>query len=185
MRLNLSDEPATADLLVEALKRTGGAVITVNGNSMHPTLQMGWRVHLGPATGADLKIGEIGVFTGREHLTIHRLIWRETGPDAERLVFRGDYNRLRERVSPADVIARVVAIGVPGRQRGAERTIVVHPDLLTWFYRVSYGLSSVTRPLLGRHRRPAETPPGPLGRAARALFAGTERLLSSLLRDRR
>ncbi len=185
MRLNLSNEPATAELLAEALKRAGGAVITVNGNSMHPTLQMGWRVHLGPLPPGGLKIGEIGVFRGGEHLTVHRLIWKEKGPAGELLVFRGDYNRLRERVVPADVIARVVAIEVPGQQRGMERTLVVQPDLLTWFYRFCYAPYAFLRPLLPRSIRAPESPPGPLGRAIRTLFAGMEKLLSAMLRDRR
>src|SRR4029077_15285364 len=51
MKLNLSDEPLTAELLAEALGRTGSAVISVNGTSMHPTLQFGWRVYLRPARG--------------------------------------------------------------------------------------------------------------------------------------
>jgi hypothetical protein len=151
---------------------------------MHPTLQMGWRVHLGPLAPGGLGIGELGVFRGVEHLTVHRLIWKEPGPDGEILVFRGDYNRLRERVAPADVIARVVAIEVPGLQRGMERTIVVQPDILTRFYRTSYRLHTLVRPLLPRTGGAAGSPPGPLGRAARALFAGVERLLSVLLPDR-
>jgi len=185
MRLNLSDEPATAELLAEGLRRAGGAVITVNGTSMHPTLQMGWRVHLGPLPPGGLRIGELGVFRGREHLTVHRLIWKETGPAGDILVFRGDYNRLRERVAPADVIARVVAIEVPGPKRGMERTLVVQGDILTWFYRTSYHLHSLARPLLPRPMRADGPSPGPFGRAVRSLFAGVERLLSAMLRDRR
>jgi signal peptidase I len=185
MRLNLSDEPATAELLAEALRRAGGAVITVNGNSMHPTLQMGWRIHLGPVPAGGLRIGDLGVFRGSRHLTIHRLIWKETGRAGETLVFRGDYNRLRERVAPRDVIAQVVAVEVPGQRRGMERTLAVRPDALTWFYRTAYGLSAPARPLFRFARRGAGAPPGPLGRAARALFAAAERLVSTLLRDRR
>lgn len=186
MRLNLSDEPATAELLAEALRRAGGAVITVNGTSMHPTLQMGWRVHLGPIPPGGLDIGELGVFRGKEHLTVHRLIWKERGPSGEVLVFRGDYNRLRERIAPADVIARVVAIEVPGLKRGMERTMVVQPDILTWFYRTTYRLNTLVHSLLPRSGKPARShPPGPLGRAVRTLFAGLERLLSAMLRDRR
>jgi len=185
MRLNLSDEPATAELLAEALRRAGGAVITVNGTSMHPTLQMGWRVHLGPLPPEGLGIGELGVFRGREHLTVHRLIWKETGSAGETLIFRGDYNRLRERIAPNDVIARVVAIEVPGRQRGLERTLAVQPDILTWFYRTCYRLHALLRPLMPRPRRAPGYAPGPVGRASRALFTAVERVLSATLRDRR
>ncbi len=184
MKLNLSDEPQTVELLAEALKKTGAAVISVNGNSMYPTLQMGWRVHLQPATGGDLKIGMFGVFRGERYLTVHRLVWRERGPEGERLVFRGDYNRLRERVPPEAVIARVVAIQIPGRRPGTERTLVVQPDLLTWFYRVVYGTAVIFRPLLPRPKSASDRP-GPLGTVLRGVFAATERVISLLLRDRR
>src|SRR5437867_10066734 len=110
MKLNLSDEPLTVDLLTEALRRTGSAIVAVNGTSMHPTLQMGWRVYLRPARGEELRVGEIAVFRGDRHLTIHRLVWKERGDGPERLVFRGDYNRLRERVAAEAVLARVVAV---------------------------------------------------------------------------
>src|SRR5262249_23926457 len=81
VRLNLSDEPLTAELLSESLRRTGSAVIAVNGTSMHPTLQFGWRVYLKPARGDELRIGDIAVFRGERYLTIHRLVWREgAGP---------------------------------------------------------------------------------------------------------
>src|SRR5262245_45518787 len=115
MRLNLSDAPITAELLAEALRRTGTARIAVNGTSMHPTLQMGWGIYLKPAQGADLRPGDIAVFRTEHNLTVHRLVWIERGANGDTLVFRGDYNRLRERVPPSAVVARVVAVEVPGR----------------------------------------------------------------------
>lgn len=183
MRLNLSDEPITADLLAESLRRAGSAVIAVNGNSMHPTLQMGWRVYLKPARGEDLRVGEIGVFRGDPYLTIHRLVWRERGVSGERLVFRGDYNRLRERVDPVAVIARVVAVEVPGQRKGMEKVVAIEPDVLTRFYRLAYGLFSLIRRMVPSGRAPVA--PGPIGRAARSAFAGLERALSLFLRERR
>jgi len=184
MRLNLSDQPLTAELLAESLDRTGSAVIAVNGTSMHPTLQYGWRVFVAPARGGDLKVGDIAVFRGRYYLTIHRLVWKEQADGAVRLVFRGDYNRERERVDPSAVIARVVAVEVPGRKKGMERVIAVEPDILAWFYRASFGLSRVFRPILPKPVA-AGGRIGPFGRAARATFAAVERLLSFFLPERR
>jgi signal peptidase I len=184
MRLNLSDEPVTAELLAESLRRAGTAVIAVNGNSMHPTLQMGWRVYLKPASGRELRVGEIGVFRDEHYLTIHRLVWKVREAAGERLVFRGDYNRARERVDPASVIARVVAVEIPGRRKGMEQVVVLEPDVLSRFYRVAYGLFSLARKIVPRPRRDPP-PPGPIGRVARSAFSALERFLSLFLRDRR
>ena len=182
MKLNLSGVPIAVDLLTESLGRTGSVVIPVNGNSMHPTLQMGWRIFLEPVNGAGLRVGQIGVFRAGDHLMVHRLIWREPHAGGETLVFRGDYNRVRERVDPSMVIARVVAVEVPGRTQGQGRILELGPDLLARFYRVCYGLSRLFRPILPAGR---PGPPGPLGRAARAVFAAAERFVSYLLPARR
>ena len=184
MKLNLSDEPITAELLRETLRRVGTAVIGVNGSSMHPTLQMGWRVHLRPAAGADLKLGQIAVFRGDPHLTIHRLIWKERNDEGLTLVFRGDYNRVRERVDPDTVLARVVAVEVPGQRQGQGRVYALEADILTYFYVLTYGLYTLLRPVLpgtGARGRP----PGVFERAVRSVFAATERVVSIFLRQRR
>ena len=184
MKLNLSDEPLTAELLAEALSRTGSAIIAVNGTSMHPTLQFGWRVYLKPARGEDLKVGDIALFRGDRYLTIHRLVWKERTGGGEQLIFRGDYNRVRERADPSAVIARVVAVEVPGMKKGTERVIAIEPDILACFYRVSFALFRLLRPLLPKPVPPGG-PIGPFGRAARAMFAGMERLLSFFLPEKR
>jgi len=184
MRLNLSDEPLTAELLAEALGRTGSAVIAVNGTSMHPTLQFGWRVYLRPARGDDLRVGDIAVFRGDRYLVIHRLVWKERAGGIVRLVFRGDYNRVRERVDPAAVIARVVAVEIPGRKKGTERVVALDPDILAYFYRFSYAFGRILRPLVPKPAGP-EGRIGPFGRAVRAAFAGMERVLSFFLPERR
>ena len=184
MKLNLSDEPLTADLLAESLRRSGSAVVAVNGTSMHPTLQFGWRVYLRPARGEDLKVGDIAVFRGERYLTIHRLVWKERAEGVVRLVFRGDYNRTRERVDPVAVIGRVVAVEVPGIKKGMERVVAIEPDSLAYFYRLTFAFSRVLRPLLPRSAATGGRI-GPIGRAARATFAGMERLLSLFLPERR
>jgi len=185
MRLNLSDQPITAELLAEALARTGSAVIAVNGTSMHPTLQFGWRVYLKPARGEDLKVGDIAVFRGEKYLTVHRLVWKEQDAGGTvRLVFRGDYNRVRERVPATAVVARVVAVEVPGTKRGLEKVIALESDALSLLYRGSWTFYRLLRPIL-----PAPPPPGTVpgrpGRLVRRLFAGAERVASALLPQRR
>ena len=184
MKLNLSDDSITAELLAESLGRSGSAVISVNGTSMHPTLQMGWRVYLRPVNGADLRVGDIAVFRGESYLTIHRLVWKEGPRGAQRLVFRGDYSRQRERVNPSAVIAKVVAVEIPGRKKGTERVVSLEPDVLARFYLVTYGVSRLLRPILPAAHAPGDSI-GRTGRAARAVFAGIERFLSLFLPERR
>jgi signal peptidase I len=184
VKLNLSDEPLTAELLDEALRRTGSAIIAVSGTSMHPTLQFGWRIYLRPARGDDLRVGEIAVFRGDRHLVVHRLVWKEGAGAAMRLVFRGDYNRVRERVDSSAVIARVVAVEIPGLKKGTERVIAIEPDILAWFYRASFALGRVVRPLVPKPVEQNERI-GPFGRAVRAAFAGIERFLSLFLPEKR
>lgn len=170
MRLNLSDEPLTAELLAEALRRTGTGQVAVLGTSMHPTLQMGWRAIVKPASGGDLRPGDIAVFRTEHHLTVHRLVWIERGT----LVFRGDYNRIRERVPKEAVIAQVVGIEIPSARRGQERVLGLGFDVLAIFYRLAWTVG-----------RPFAPPPGPLGRAARGVFAGLERVAGWFLPQNR
>jgi signal peptidase I len=184
MRLNLSDQPVTAELLAEGLRRTGSAIIAVNGTSMHPTLQMGWRIYLRPATGDEIKPGDVAVFRTEHHLTVHRLVWIEQGAGGTTLVFRGDYNRARERVPPSAVLARVAAIEIPGARRGMEKVVPLERDLLGAFYGASWAVYRVLRPILPAPAAPGARP-GPFGRAARSLFATTERILSFFLPERR
>jgi signal peptidase I len=184
VRLNLSDDPLTAELLAEGLRRTGTGRMAVLGTSMHPTLQMGWRVIVRPAGGADLRPGDIAVFRTEHHLTVHRLVWIERRAGGTTLVFRGDYNRIRERVPPEAVIARVVAIEVPSSSRpGDERVFTIGFDALALFYRLSWMLgrpfASLAKP------NPDGTPPGRLGRAARSVFAGLERVAGWFLPQKR
>src|SRR5262245_14259393 len=151
---------------------------------MHPTLQMGWRVHVQPARGEDLRPGEIAVFRGEHHLVIHRLVWIERGPEGTMLVFRGDYNRVRERISPAAVLGRAIAIEAPSSRRGTVgRVETLGSDVLAHFYLAAWWISRPLAPILPKVGG-KDVKPGPAGRAARALFAGIERVLSIFLPQR-
>jgi signal peptidase I len=180
VRLNLSDQPITAELLAEALKKSGSGQVLVSGTSMHPTLQMGWRVHVQPAKGLDLRPGEIAVFRGEHHLVIHRLVWIEKGPQGTMLVFRGDYNRVRERIAPEAVLGRAFAIEAPSSRRTIGRIEPIGSDVLSRFYFFAW---LVSRPIAALIPKVGEKDirPGPAGRAARAVFAAIERALSVFL----
>src|SRR5262245_34617964 len=108
---------------------------------MHPTPQMGWRVILQPVRGEDLRPGAIAVFRTEHHLTGHRLVWIEEGPQGTMLVFRGDYNRVRERVAPEAVLARAIAVEAPSSRRTVGRIDALGSDVLAQFYRLAWILS--------------------------------------------
>ena len=179
MRLNLSDEPLTAELLAEALRRTGHGRIAVLGTSMHPTVQMGWRVVVRPARGEELRPGDIAVFRTEHHLTVHRLVWIERRREGTVLVFRGDYNRIRERIAPEAVVARAVAIEIPSQRPGDEQVSALGFDALAIFYRLAWIASRPFAPLV--KPKPPGTPPGPLVRGGRAVFAALERFAGFFL----
>jgi hypothetical protein len=183
MRLNLSDEPITYELLAEALRTAGSARIAVNGTSMHPTLQMGWWAYVEPLGGVELKPGEIAVFRGERYLTVHRLVRIERRAGEDTLVFRGDYTRSRERVPKSAVLGRVVAVEIPGRSRGEERIIALETDVLGLFYRCGHALQTLLRPLLPEPPPPG-TPPGLFGRLLGWAVAFAERVLSLFLPER-
>ena len=96
---------------------------------------------------------------------------RPSGPDTQT-------SRLRRRPEARAVGAMCALL------LAASARVVAQPDLLTWFYRVAYGTAVIFRPLLPRPKSVSGRP-GPLGRVFRGLFAGTERVISLLLRDRR
>ena len=185
MRLNLSDESLTADLLAEALRKSGTARITVSGTSMHPTLQMGWWIYVEPARGEDLVPGAIAVFRGEQYLTVHRLIWIDRDSSGASLLFRGDYSRVRDRVPASAVVGKVVAIEIPGQTRGLERIVALEGDALTWFYRALHVLHTALGPVLPPARTTAANPPGAIGRLARRAVTSAEKVLTWFLPQRR
>ena len=95
-----------------------------------------------------------------------------------------DYNRERERVDPSAVIARVVAVEVPGLKKGMERVVAIETDILALFYRASFALSRLFGPLLPKPVSPGSRI-GPIGRVGRATFAAMERFISFFLPERR
>jgi signal peptidase I len=185
MRLNLSDEPITAEVLAESLRRSGTARISVSGTSMHPTLQMGWWIYVEPARGEDLRPGAIAVFRGERFLTVHRLIWIDRDEGGVQLLFRGDYSRVHDRVPASAVIGKVVAVEIPGPQRGLERIVALEADVLSWFYRALHGLHRVLDPVLPPARTTPANPPGAWGRFARRAVAFAESVLTWFLPQRR
>jgi hypothetical protein len=65
-----------------------------------------------------------------------------------------------------------------------EKVVSLEGDALTFFYRGAWFVHRALRPILPRQTTP-DRPPGLLGRAVRAIFAGAERALSFLLPQKR
>ena len=98
------DSAGSLQLLAETLKASGSGRLTLRGQSMHPTLQDGWKLHVVALPAESLRVGDIGVFIHSDVLTIHRLIWRKKQAGREWLVFQGDNNPAREMVAPEAVL---------------------------------------------------------------------------------
>lgn len=86
------------------------AEIPVCGTSMCPSLLHGDRVRLVPATGEEVRIGDVVVGMGETGPIIHRVVgwWRVR--DSWRILTKGDAARwLDPPLHPGSVVARVVA----------------------------------------------------------------------------
>lgn len=174
------DSQGTLDLLRESLKASGAGRITLRGESMHPTLQDGWKIHVRSLPAAALRVGDIGVFVHSGVLTVHRLIWKKRVAEAEMLVFQGDNNPVRELVAPGAVLGMVEAAEVERSDRGSTPLpFPVGSDARAWFYRSLYGLHSRLQVVLPGSSFPDEGErPGRAYRLLRALFRVLEPVFS-------
>ena len=130
--------PDGLQLLLEALKSSGAARITLRGGSMHPTLQDGWRVQLRSVPAEELQVGDIGAFVHGNILTIHRLVWRKPIAGKAWLIFQGDNNAARELVAPEAVLAKVESAEVEREDGSFTLPFPVGSDERAWFYRSLY-----------------------------------------------
>lgn len=174
-----ADPQGTLELLCESLKACGAGRITLRGESMHPTLQDGWKLHVRSAPAAALRVGDIGVFIHSGVLTVHRLIWKKRTAGAEKLVFQGDNNAVRELVAPEAVLGKVEAAEVERTDGHAPLPFPVGSDTRAWFYRSLYRIHAPLQALLPGSGLPEDgEPPGPAYRLLRALFRVLEPVFS-------
>jgi len=166
-------------LLAEALKTSGAARITLRGESMHPTLQDGWRIQLRSLPSERLQVGEIGVFLHGQILTIHRLIWRKRIAGKEWLIFQGDNNSARELVAPEAVLGKVESAEAEREDGGFTLPFSVGSDERAWFYRSLYRTHRSLSGILPSASLPGEGETGgPIYRALRLLFRMIEPLFA-------
>jgi len=173
------DTQGTLDLLRESLKASGAGRITVRGESMHPTLQDGWKLHVRSVPAAALRVGDIGVFIHSGVLTVHRLLWKKRAAEADMLVFQGDNNAVRELVTPEAVLGMVEAAEVERIDGSAPLPFPVGSDARAWFYRSLYRMHTPLQAVVPGLRFPEEGErPGRTYRLLRALFRVLEPVFS-------
>jgi hypothetical protein len=172
-------DPEALRMLAEALKGAGKGRITLRGESMLPTLQDGWDLHVLSLPAASLRVGDIGVFLHGNVLTIHRLIWRSQQDGKMWLIFQGDNNAVREKVAPDRVLGRVEAAEVPRDDGKAPLPFAVGADSRAWFYRSLFRLHQMLGGAFPGAAVPSEgEAPGRLYRLFRVLFRMVEPLFS-------
>lgn len=162
-------------LLLEALKASGSARITLRGESMHPTLHDGWRLLVRSLRSDELRVGDIGAFMHGQILTIHRLIWKKPIAGKEWLIFQGDNNPARELVEPEAVLGKVESAEVERPDGSFGPPFPVGADERAWFYRCLYRAHQGLTGLFPSTSLPGEGESGGvLFRALRLLFRMVE-----------
>jgi hypothetical protein len=176
--MNASD-PEALRALADALQSSGNGRITLRGESMLPTLQDGWELHVRSLPARALRVGDIGVFIHGNVLIIHRLIWRKEQEGKMWLIFQGDNNAVRERVAPDRVLGKVEAAEVHRDDGKDPLPFIVGADSRAWFYRSLFRMHELLGGVLPGAAVPSEgEAPGQLYRLLRALFRMVEPLFS-------
>jgi hypothetical protein len=166
-------------ILAQTLKNSGKGRITLRGESMHPTLHDGWKLHVRSLGAESLCVGDIGVFIHGDVLTIHRLIWRKQLDGKTWLIFQGDNNAVREMVAPDSVLGRVEAAEVERVDGRESLPFRVGRDSRAWFYRSLFRVNQVVSGILPGASVPLEgESAGFVYRVSRALFRMLEPLFS-------
>ncbi len=124
-QLQPARELLKAELVLEAIRRSGRAEIRVTGMSMLPAVRAGDLVTVRKDSPDCAHPGDIVLFYRDEQFYLHRVVERCAGM----LITRGDANRdCDPPVTAAEFVGRVVCV----RRRGAQIAFE-HRRLLTWF----------------------------------------------------
>ena len=175
----MAANPGTLQLLAETLRREGWGRIPLRGDSMLPTLQDGWRLHVRCLPASDLRVGDVGVFIYRDVLTIHRLVWKKIEGGREKYLFQGDNNRARETVEADAILGRVDAAEGAWSEAGNAQSVPVGADERAFFYRNAFRLHCWIAPVLPSLRIPEQAGRGSLAyRLARGCFQTFEKLIA-------
>jgi len=175
---SLSD-PELLRLLTDSLKACGSGRIHLRGDSMRPTLQDGWKLHIRSLPAEELRVGDIAIFVHRELLTIHRLIWKRMDGKREMFIFQGDNNAHRETVEAGAILGRVEAAEGEWCQQGVPNPLPVGNDSRALFYRNTYRLHTLATRLVPSTALPGEAESGKRPyRFLRALFHLVEPIFS-------
>jgi signal peptidase I len=103
-------------VILEQLGKGKTFTFTLTGNSMHPLIRKGDRVHIQGCDPRDLSAGDIITYRNDALYVTHRVLWiRRRGTDI-RLIAKGDSEiTVDPPLSPEHILGKVAAIGRANR----------------------------------------------------------------------
>jgi signal peptidase len=115
------------DLMLELLNRGGEATVRVNGSSMLPSIWPGDSLTVRRSLIAEVRRGDIALFTRDGRLFAHRVI----AVAGEHVVTQGDAVPLPDApVSSDELLGVVVAVSRNGREVGVSTTVTIQARLV-------------------------------------------------------
>lgn len=108
-------------VILEQLGKGKTFTFTLTGNSMHPLIRKGDRVHIQGCDPRDLSAGDIITYRNDALYVTHRVLWiRRRGTDI-RLIAKGDSEiTVDPPLSPEHILGKVAAIGRANRTLNLE-----------------------------------------------------------------
>ncbi len=108
-------------MILEQLGKGKTFPFTLTGNSMHPLIRKGDRVHIQGCDPRDLSAGDIITYRNDALYVTHRVLWiRRRGTDI-RLIAKGDSEiTVDPPLSPEHILGKVAAIGRANRTLNLE-----------------------------------------------------------------
>ncbi len=113
----------------------------ISGNSMYPTLKMGWKIKAEPLDKNNIKIGNIVIF-GADVLTCHRIIGKVKFFNNIYFIHRGDNSHIGGIFAAKDKICRVVEVFNENNEKVSEarwaNSYFKRLSNLSWIYLILY-----------------------------------------------
>lgn len=110
-------------VILEQLAKGKTFTFTLTGNSMHPLIRKGDRVHIQGCDPPDLSAGDIITYRNDDLYVTHRVVWITKKGNDIKLITKGDNEIISDPpVSPVRILGKVVGIGGANRTLNLEST---------------------------------------------------------------